>query len=409
MRRLALLLAVFVVVGGAAAIVLGRDPSGTFPSQADLRAHGFAAWPVDTVEEAKEECAGAEEWRLDARKTAVRFAQRVLRYPEPAAGESFGESEHRMRLLVGSGGVRGVFLGSLLELARYGRCWYVTEGMPREGELGATLGFVYREDRPHLLLGHPDDVPVGFVGFGEWETEIDPGLRQWVSWMPELTADATGHVIYTRPDDDGVSEMVGAKSLAPIPPRPSGPPAEPLRVADVADDPKVCRIESSPFKTPERVIEDLYESGFTGLLRQVKGSPRYERRSYRHLGGDRWRLVADDAVLIARIPEIAGRCYKLVSLVPVRRDPPLRRVWITGEAVTFGVDWGGGDDATLAFGVGFDGLGATLKQIREPVTFPRESPPQPPDVPTYARVVLYKDGRVVSAFYGLFGSGTGSE
>lgn len=404
MRRIALLLALVLMVGGAAAVLLlRREPGGPFPSEEHLRTRGFAAWPVDTVAEAEDECADPEEWRLDARATAIRFARDVLRYPAPGAGESYVDDDHRARLLVGSDDVPGVFLGSMLELARFGRCWYVTSGMPREGELGATLGFVYREGRPYLLLGSPGDVPPGSVGYGEWETEIHPKLRQGIVDMPELPAGATGHAIYTRPGEEGVSEIVGARSLGFVPPEPTGPPAEPLSVAEVVDNPNLCRIESSPYKSPERVIKELYRWTFDNLLHQVDGYPTYQRKRWRHLGGDRWRLVVDDAVLVARIPEIAGRCYQLVSLTPVGRDSPLRRLWVADAGVTFGIDWGGGDDASLAFGVGFDGRGATLRQFRETVTFPREGPPQPRDVPTYARVVLYKDGHVVSAFYGLFG------
>lgn len=383
--------------------MMGRDRSGPFPSEDELRIHGFAAWPVDTVAEARAECADAEEWRLDGRATAIRFARDVLRYPAPRSGESFGEDEHRMRLLIGSDEVKGVFLGSLLELARFGRCWYVTGGMPREGDLGATLGYVYREGRPHLVLGSPFDVPPGSVGYGEWETEVHANLRQGVIEMPELPPDATGHAIYTQPDEDGISEIVGVRSLGFVPPEPAGPPDQPARVADVVDNSHVCRIESSPYETPERVIRELFRWTFDDLLRQVDGNPTYERKGFRHLGGDRWRLRVDHAVLVARIPEIANRCYQLVSLVPVGRDSPLRRLWVREQGVTFGIDWGGADDASLAFGVGFDGRGATLRQFRAQVTFPREAPPQPSDVPTYARVVLYKDGHVVSAFYGLFG------
>lgn len=397
-----MLLATLGAVAGAGAMLLDRDPSGPFPSPSELRVNGFAAWPVDTVEEAEAECDDGPGWRMDARLTAERFARDVLRYPEPVS-DSFGGEEHHVRLLVRSEDVKGVFLGSALDLDRYGRCWYVTEGIPREGDLGATLGFVYRDGRPSLLLGGPLGLPEGVVGFGDWETEIDPD-RQAVVWMPELDADATGHAIYTQPDEDGVSEIVGARRLGFVPPPPDGAPSQPLGVKDVVDNANVCRIESSPFKTPERVVRYLYEWTFDDLLRQVDGRPGYERRSFRHLGGDRWRLVVDDAVLSARIPKIADRCYRLVSLKPVNRDSPLRRLWVGELGVTFGIDWGGGDDASLAYGAGFDGRGATLKQIREPVTFPRAAEPQPADVPTYARVILYKEGRVVSAYYGLFGS-----
>lgn len=402
MRRLLLLLAVLVVVGGAAVVVLGRDHSGPFPSEAKVRTHGFAVWPVDTVAEAERECAGAEEWRLGADTTALRFVRDLLRYPEPYVSEVFGEGEHTARLLMNTRGARGVTLGSVVELARFGRCWYVTGAEPREGGLGATVAFVYREGRAHLLLGNAGGLPAGFVGYGDWETEIDPGDRQIVLWMPELDPAATGHALYTQPNSRGFSEMANARSLAPVPPPPSGPPAEVLEAPDVVDNPNVCRIESSPFKTPERVVRHLYEWTFDNLLAQVDGYPRYERKGFRHLGGDRWRLVVDDAVLIATIPEIADRCYKLVSLVPARRDPALRRLWVEDEAVTFGLDWGGGDEASLAFGTGFDGVSATLKELQEPVTFPRHAEPQPTDVPTYARVVLYEDGHVVSAYYGLF-------
>lgn len=398
MRRLALLLAAIVLAGGAVVLVARRDRSAPFPSTAGLRTNGFAAWPVDTVEEAEAECAEAEDWRLDARATAERFAADVLRYPEPSAGEAFGDDVDSIRLLINTDGVDGVFLGSALQLERYGRCWYVTEGMPREDELGATLGFVYRDGRPNLLLSDPNDVPVGFVGYGDWATEIEPKLRQIVLWMPDLEPDATGHVVHTQPDAEGLSEIVGARSLGYVPSPPDGRPAQPLEVSDVVDDPRVCRIEAPRFRTPERVIRYLYAWTFDDLLRQVGGYSRYERKGYRHVGGDRWRLVVDDAVLIATIPEIAGRCYQLVSLEPVGKDRPLRRLWIDDLGVTFAVDWGGGDDAS----VGFPGGGGTLRQIREPVTFPRRASRLPADAPLYARVVLYKDGHVVSAYQGLF-------
>jgi hypothetical protein len=400
LRRLAIVIAALVVLGAGAALLLAREPSGPFPSAAHLREHGFAAWPVDTVEEARRECADAEGWRLDGRATAIRFAAEVLGYPEPGAGEGYDDDDNHMRLLINTGGVRGLFLGSAVDVNRYGRCWYVTEGMPREDELTATLGFVYREGRPHLLLGHWEDVPVGFVGFGDWETEIDPGLRQIVT-SPPVPTGVTGHVIHLQPDERGISEVVGARALGFVPAPPEGPPAEPLPVEDVVDDRSVCRTESAHRKSPEGVIRYLF-SELEDLLRRVNGSPRYERTGFRHLGGDRWRVVVDDAVLIATIPEVAGRCYALVSLAPVAGDDPLRRLWIEPEAITFGVDWGGGDEAKLSFGTGYHTLAATLKELQEPVTFARRNEAQVPGAPAFARVVLYKDGRVVSAYQGLF-------
>lgn len=400
MRRLSLALALVVLLGGGtAAYVLTRPPSGPFPSTADLRARGFAAWPVDTVEEAERECADADGWRLDERATALRFARDVLRYPGPHTSDWSDEQEHGARFLVGSDGIDELFLGSLLVLTRYGRCWYVTGGFPRESDIGATAGFVYRDGRPHLLLSNSPEVPTGYVGYGDWETEIDPGLRQTVMWMPELESGATGHAIYTRPDEEGVSEFVGVETLGFVPPPPEGPPAEPLGAVDaVVDGPEGCRGPRG-FKTPEVAIRHLYAWEFDHLLHQVRGHPRYQRKSWHRLGGDRWRLVVDDAVLTATIPQVAGRCYNLLSLTPVDRDPPLRRLWVDETAVTFGIDWGGGDEAIVSLGSGVS-FSRTLKELQEPVTFPHAVG----QGPAFAGVVLYKDGHVVSAYYGPFES-----
>lgn len=398
MRRLSLLVAVLAIAGGAAYFVLTRAPEGPFPSAAHLTKHGFAAWPVDTVEEAEDECAEAGDWRLDARATALRFATQVLRYPAPHTSDWSDEQEHRERFLVGSDDAPGVFLGSVLELARFGRCWYVTGGMPREGDITATVGFVYREGRPQLLLGNGAGLPSGFVGFGDFRAEIERGARQTVTWMPELDPGATGHAIFTRPDEQGVSEFVGVQTFGAVPPPPSGPPPRPLAIADVVDDPDVCDVDPAKSKTPESLIRYLYRWTFDDLLRQENGYQRYERKAFRHLGDDRWRLVVDDAVLIATIPKIAGRCYELVSMIPVDGDVPLRRLWVDERGATFDVDWRPGDEATVAV----TGASAALREIGDPVTFPRYGEPPPDGLPVFARVVLYEDGHVVSAYYGLF-------
>jgi hypothetical protein len=398
-RRPALFLAVPVLLAGGAFLLLSRDASGPFPSAATLQTRGFAAWPVDTVEEAEEECARPQEWRLDERATALRFALQVLRYPDPHASDWSDEQEHRARVLIGSNGTRDLFLGSLLELARFGRCWYVTGGTPREGDLGATLGFVYRGGRPNLLLGHAGGLPRGYVGFGDWETEVEAGARQSVVWMPDLERGATGHVLYAAPDEEGVSESVAIETLGHVPPPPEGPPARPLDPQTVLDDERLCR-DASGFKTPEGAIRHLYRWTFDDLLAQVDGHPRYERKAFHRIGGDRWRLVVDDAVLMATIPEIAGRCYAIVSVVPSGGPDPLRRLWVDDAAVTFDVDWQGADEAGVSFGTGF-GFGRTLQALDEPVTFPQS----PVDGPAFAGVVLYEGGHVVSGSYTLFDDG----
>ena len=400
MRRLSLLVAVLLVLTGGAAFFLARAPSGPFPSAADLRAHGFAAWPVDTVAEAEEECADAEEWRLDAQATAVQFAQQVLRYPEPHAGEAFDDADHRVRLLIGSDGIEELFLGSVLELARYGRCWYVIEGIPREDYLEATLGFVFRGGRAHLLLADPLGLPHGFVGYGDWRTEIEDGVRQTVTWMPEIDRDATGHVILTAPDEDGVSEIVGARRLRPVPPPPTGSAAEPVPAEEVAGDSVWCN-DTSRFNSPEAAIRDLYRGVFPRLLEQRRGFPHYERRRVRHVSGDSWRLVVDDVVLDATISQLGPKCYAIVSMTPRGRESPLDAVWLDDEGVTVEIGWGRADQAL----VDVAGVRGTLERTDERVTFPRG--PLPAADPAIAEVVLFRKGHVVSAYRGLFARAEG--
>lgn len=397
MRRLALVLLALALAEGAAAAVLGRDPAGPFPPAETLSTRGFAVWPVDTVAEAEEECASPEDWRLDAGATALRFARGVLGYPEPTAGDTPGD-RHHYRLSINTGGIDELFLGSVIEVDRYGRCWYVTLGLPREGELGATLGFVYGNGRPQLLLSSAHGLPHGSVGFGDWSTEIDAGRRQTVTPLPDLDEDATGHALYTTPDDRGISEGMVALPLPPVPPAPREPPASWLHEAAAIEDPAICAIAPSSRRSPEAVLRNLFEWTFPALLEQRKGFPYYERRRSRHLGGDRWRVVVDGAVLDATIPRIARRCYALVSMEPVRGDAPLRAVRFEKESVTFDFDWDGGDEATFGFATAADGGSGALRRIPEQVTFQAA----PGEGPLFARVVLYEEGHVVSAYFGLF-------
>ncbi|MDQ3982378.1 MAG: hypothetical protein M3271_06815 [Actinomycetota bacterium] len=212
MRRLALPSLALVAVAGGAWLVFARGDTAGWPSTASVGGHGFAVWPEDTVAEARSACESPPGWRLDASATAERFAGDVLRYPAPSADE-LESGAGRARFLVGSDGIDGVFLGSVLELRRYGSCWFLVRADPREGELDATVAFVHRIHGPHLLLSEPGDVPIAHVGYGSWDEAIGPGYSSIVVGTPLETGE-TGHVIFTRPDETGVSESVAARPLA---------------------------------------------------------------------------------------------------------------------------------------------------------------------------------------------------
>jgi hypothetical protein len=264
-------------------------------------------------------------------------------YPAPTTSDwTPDDTPDTARFLMNTDDAKGVFLGSLLELRRHGYCWYVVDGEPREGGWpDATVAFVHRAGRPHLLLGSHGGLPHGEIGFGEWETPIEPRLRQTVVEMPEVDPDATGHAIYLGPDENGVSEGVGIETLGTVPAPPNGPPSTPL---DGDAGSGACATTSYAARSPEKVIRQLFEGPFVSLLTRVRGNPDYGRKSFRRIGPDRWRIVADHAVLEAVVDE-DGRCARLLALAPVDRDRPLRRLWLGERGATVRVDWGGGEDA----------------------------------------------------------------
>lgn len=143
MKRAFILLTALLVVVGAALIWLPLDGGGPVPSATSLATYGFAVWPEDTLEEGMAACRRGEAWRRDPQEIARRFATAVLQYPEPEVGDNKPVDNH-VRYLINSLRMGGLSLGSVLDLRRYGDCWFVVGGIPREGDLGATIAFVQR-------------------------------------------------------------------------------------------------------------------------------------------------------------------------------------------------------------------------------------------------------------------------
>jgi hypothetical protein len=406
MRVKKLLVALLLVVSAVitVAVLLTREEGGPIPSETSLANYGLAVWPADTLEEAQAECADAQLWRLDARATARQFAGDVLKYPAPTAGNAIPGEDH-VRYLVNSRGIDRVFLGSVLDLRRYGRCWYVVQGQPRESSWFETtsVGFVQRDGEPKLLISRPGGIPETRVGYGSWERTISAGANRAVVDIPALEEGATGHVIFLDRDENGVSEYVYTERLGALPAPSKQSIVRPLGADEVADNPKVCRIESSPYRSGKAVVRHLFQWTFDALLEQEDGYPSYERRRATLVRPpDRWKLLVDDATLDLTIPEIANRCWKLVSMSP-RSGEVIREFRVGPRTVTLHLDWGNADSALIFFGTEFDGRGGTLARLDGPITFFRQAAPQPADVPTYALVVLYKDQHIMAAQYGLYG------
>ncbi|HEV2756228.1 MAG TPA: hypothetical protein VG318_10700 [Actinomycetota bacterium] len=400
MRRALVLV---VLVAGAAAIwLVTRDDAAPFPTPGHVRVHGLAAWPADTVAEATEECARAEEWRHDARQTAMRFAEEVMGYPDPTADDYSGDdAATKGRFLMHTRGIRRFFLGSLLEVRKYGDCWYVVDGEPREGgppEPG--LAFAHVDGGTSIVLGSRAGTPATRMGFGDWDATIAAARGPTVVRVPPIDGSTTGHAIYLDPER-GISEGVGIDTLAAIPPPPEGPPDEPRRSPPASG----CSAAFYAGRSPQKIIRELREGPLYNHVKDSVGYPSYERKSARPLGGGRWRIEADRAVVDATFRSDGG-CWRLASLGPARGPHPLRKLWLSDVGASVEVAWGRHREAYVRIGTFVTGAGGLLTQMREPVTFPWTNGPPEAGEPVPAFVALYDEGHIVSVSYGLY-SGPG--
>jgi hypothetical protein len=219
--------------------------------------------------------------------------------------------------------------------------------------------------------------------------------------MPPLDPGATGHVIYLDPDRKGVSEYVHTERLGAVPSLKEGEVVRALEVGEVVDNPNICSGQASPFRNGKAVVRYLFQWRFDALLEQVDGFPTYNRRKATLVRPpDRWSVIVDDAMLDLTIPEIAGRCWRLVSMVP-RSGIVIREFRVGPRSATFDLDWGNADSALIDF-AGLIG-GGVLARTDDRITFPRQAESDSDDVPTYALVVLYRNEHIVAAQYGLYG------
>lgn len=221
-------LSVLILLGAAAAVALLRnDDRAPLPPQYELRTHGFAVWPEDTVAEAMDACEQAEAWRLDPKATAFRFAREVLKYPEPQLNTNpIDPTPSKVRYLIGSDRVRGVFLGSVLDLRKYDRCWFIVRAENREDTFWDKISFRERDGNTYLVL---DAGGLGQteIGYGTWERVIEHPRTQdgsgpfstktRVLRLPEFGSDVTGHVMPLTRNDDGIATGIAAKPLGFIP------------------------------------------------------------------------------------------------------------------------------------------------------------------------------------------------
>jgi hypothetical protein len=398
-----------LVAGGIAALVLrDSDPAGPFPTTNAIARTGFAAWPVDTPDEARDECAGAGEWRKDPEQVALRFASDVLAYPQPSADTDYArDDEHTYRTLVTTSGVRGVFLGSALTVDRYGECWYVTEGQPREGAMEIDVVTIDGGRRVVVPLGCCGTKVE--IGWGGWTKTLDYEDRAGVMVVdaPDEARGESGHFIVTDPDEDGVSEGVGARALPPLPTSEGAEPLAPLDVGRRPIDPALCGVAWHRRGDPERIIRELRRWVFEGGLGPTAtGSQQFDSGGRQRVSDFQWRVHLDEADLTFNFARAADRCWLIRSIVP--HGPRIvERVSGRKTSFTFDLDPGRADKVVVYYGVGAEAQSVSLEDdglFGEPFSVNRgpDFPPHNVGLPAYALAITYRDGNMYSAEYGLF-------
>lgn len=278
MRRSLILGSVVVLALIGTPTARGGAPS-PWPSEEEVARSGFAVWPEDSVEEAQQACnerADDQPWRLSPTETALQFARAKLDHERPEVYEEMsdiGPDEARVWLTAPE-----VFLSNIFELRRYDVCWYITRGDEREDAVGASVVFAEDEGTQKVFLEHWTDGSTMFeeVGFGEhleqWGPTRSPTRRSWA--LPE-TATEEGHMLAVNWDSRGKVQGgtgVYARSLPPPPTIGAGevvfPVGHPFTWDELpAEDRKrSCRLSSTTESRPRLVLNYMLQWVFSEAM-----------------------------------------------------------------------------------------------------------------------------------------------
>lgn len=394
-RRLIVGGCVLILIAAGAVTVLRNGQEAPLPSENELRTSGFAVWPEDTVEEGVEACEDAEAWRLDPQEAAFQFAREVLRYPEPALNtHPIGDEEgprNQVRYLVDSGGLRGVFLGSVIDVKKYGRCWYVIHLEPREEGFLPPIAYAHRGDDTQLVL-NTNGVDTQ-IGYGTWERNVTAKEDQVVLDLPDLPRDATGHLMSL-----GSYQQVRGGSAARLGfvPDPATVPTRHLEMDDIVTAPGICR-RDAVYRHPGPALYALFnftfDSGIDGMRgRRVQFLPGFGAR---RIGPDRWVLDVGRARLQARISRLKSGCWRVLSFSD-GGSRILRSLHVEPDRLTLELDWTDATSATFTVSTSRGVSSSTFDKFSGPLTV-RTFGTGFLDEPLEVNVVLRDGRRILSA------------
>ena len=395
-------LCVVALVGAVAGVaVLTQEERAPLPSHEELRASGFAVWPEDTLAEGMEACADADPWRLDPKETAFRFVREVFKYPAPtvnAGAIRLDESVEELRYIIGSRQVPGVFLGSVIDVRKYDRCWFVIWVEPREG--GASGDVTYTHDASGAQLVVEPGGERTLIGYGTWERAFDGGERRMYD-LTGVAPDATGHVLsfHCRKVCDGSGRPLG------FVPEPATTDVERITVQEVVDAPRTCRAGHSRSKW--RALVKLYAMSVGRSIETDYGKPKVGRfrltseeqlidLGIEPLDGNRWSFTIrnGNVDLVARVVEKAPECWMIVTIEDPKHDP-LRSLRVSKDTATFDLEWANATMASFSIGGSSGGDTWYLRRLDAPITVTEVFPP-PLQGPFYVSVRLSNKRGLVS-------------
>jgi hypothetical protein len=231
-RTVVISLSVLVLLGAAVTVALVKnDDRAPMPSEDELRTKGFAVWPEDTLDEGMDSCEHAQAWQLDPQETAFRFAREVLKYPDPQMNtDPVSQSTTQIRYLMGSNGVRGdgVFLGAVIDVKKYDRCWFIVNAEDREDAAFDEVSYRHQGGRIWLVVHHRGLIETE-VGYGAWERRSVPLASRGIApappqpgaessfRLPRLDPDATGHIMSLTRNERGIAIGIAARPLGFVP------------------------------------------------------------------------------------------------------------------------------------------------------------------------------------------------
>ena len=419
MKRPTVALAVTIgLLSGMQTSAAGPGDPSPFPSEEEVRAEGFAVWPEDTVEEAREACsehADDQPWRLSAMETAEHFARTVLSHRDPKADPEFSDvNEHHARVWLVA---KEVFLSNIVELRRADVCWFITFGEPRESGPYLEPVFVEEDGNIRAYFEGYTRTSSDFeeLGFGNhtktFEAGERPFRRSWV--LPDDALGEEGHAMYLGWDRKA-AETVSAQKLPPPPEVGGGqkvfPAGEHFSWREIAPEGRRrgCRLTAWSGKSPKRVLNQVLQwefdsampSGpYPAVMRVGKRGWIGKRVFISQLSEGSWNVKIDAVPYRFVMAQAAENCWTIDKIRPRKKARHVNEVFYDDTAATIDFEFQGAGKLFARMNYGQDGPVAMVHSgVPSRVAFYSYESNDVDNPPGLLLTTLMRKGKYVNAY-----------